>query len=56
VLKDAVAAGGVPSVASSTLGGQIANVTAVSCGAIIDTQRRRRNHVTVYRTPKYAIG
>lgn len=44
------AAGAVPAVASITGGGQIAHVTGASCGSVIDTQRRRKNHVTVQRT------
>lgn len=41
----------VPSVASQTAGGQIAHVTGVSAATVLDTQRRRKNHVTVARSP-----
>lgn len=49
------AAGAVVSVASVTAGGQIAHVTGTSVGTVIDTQRRRKNHVTVSRTPVHAL-
>lgn len=45
-------AGLVPAVASITQGGQIAHVTAVSVSTGIDTQRRRKNHVTLQRSAK----
>lgn len=48
-------AGAVASVASVTGGGQIAHVTAVSAGTPVDTQRRRKNHVTAQRSPKYGV-
>lgn len=54
-LSNCKSAGAVPAVASVTAGGQIANVTGVSVGTVIDTQRRRKNHVTVSRTPVQAI-
>lgn len=40
----------VVAVASTTGGGQIADVTGVSVATVIDTVRRRRNHVTTQRT------
>lgn len=43
-------AGLVVAVASTTGGGQIANVTGVSLATVVDTVRRRRNHVAVQRT------
>jgi hypothetical protein len=54
-LTNCKAAGAVPSVASVTAGGQIAHVTAVSAATVIDTVRRRKNHVTVQRSPAYGI-
>lgn len=54
-LSGMVSDGLVPAVASVTNGGQIAPVTATSAGTVIDTVRRRRNHVTVQRTPKYPV-
>lgn len=38
-------------VASTTGGGQIAPVTGVSVDTVIDTVRRRKNHVTAQRSP-----
>ena len=46
----------VPAVASITNGGQIAPVTAISAATVIDTVRRRRNHVTVQRSDKYPVS
>lgn len=43
------------SVASTTAGGQIAPVTGVSVDTVIDTVRRRKNHVTGHRSPVVAI-
>lgn len=54
-LNGMVQDGLVPAVASVTAGGQIAQVTAVSAATVIDTVRRRRNHVTVQRSPKASI-
>ena len=48
-------AGAVASVASVTAGGQIAHVIGTSCGTVLDTQRRRKNHVTVQRTAIYDV-
>lgn len=48
-------AGLVVSVASTTMGGQIAHVTAVTADNVIDTQRRRRNHVAVVRCPRQTV-
>lgn len=48
-------AGGLVAVASKTGGGQVAAVTAVSVGTVVDTQRRRKNHVTVQRTARHTI-
>lgn len=45
----------VVAVASTTGGGQIADVTGVSVATVIDTVRRRRNHVTTQRTPISAV-
>lgn len=55
VLGGMVTDGASPAVASSTGGGQIAQVTALSGATVIDTIRRRRNHVTVQRTPHSII-
>lgn len=54
-LSNCKQAGAVPSVASVTAGGQIAHVTGASVGTVIDTQRRRKNHVTVARTPVQTV-
>lgn len=48
-------AGLVPAVASITQGGQIAPVTAVSVSTGVDTQRRRKNHVTLQRSSKVTL-
>lgn len=56
LMKQMVGAGSVPAVASRTGGGQIANVTSVSCSTGMDTQRRRKNHVTLQRSDKYSIS
>lgn len=44
------------SVASLTAGGQIAKVTGVSVDTVIDTVRRRKNHVTGHRSPVLPIS
>nr|CRY96141.1 hypothetical protein [uncultured prokaryote] len=44
-----VAAGAVPAVASSTSAGLV-HVTGITVDTVIDTQRRRKNHVTRQRT------
>lgn len=55
VLSGMMTDGCIPAVASITSGGQIAPVTALSAGTVIDTVRRRRNHVTVQRSTKVAV-
>lgn len=55
VLNGMISDGMQPAVASVTAGGQIADVTALSAGTVIDTVRRRRNHVTVQRSAKHSI-
>lgn len=47
-------AGGMPAVASSTSVGLVA-VTGTSCDNVTDTQRRRKNGVTVWRSTIHAI-
>lgn len=46
----------IPAVASVTSGGQIAPVVAITAATVIDTIRRRRNHVSVQRSQKYPIS
>lgn len=55
IMAGLVTAGARPVVASTTGGGQLAPVTAVSMDNVIDTQRRRKNHVTVVRSAKIAL-
>lgn len=45
-----------PGVASTTGGGQLAPVTSLTAANVIDTVRRRRNHVTVTRGQKWPIA
>lgn len=49
-LKAVNDAGASLCVASSTAGGQLAPITGTSCDTIVDTQRRRKNHVTGHRS------
>nr|CRY96160.1 hypothetical protein [uncultured prokaryote] len=48
-------AGAVVSVASTANGGVIAPVTAITCDNVVDTIRRRKNHVTAVRSDPLAI-
>lgn len=46
----------VPVVASVTSGGQLAPITALTADNLIDTQRRRKNHLTPVRTGRHTLG
>nr|CRY96781.1 hypothetical protein [uncultured prokaryote] len=55
IVAGLVTAGSIPVVASVTSGGQLAPVTAVSVDTVIDTIRRRKNHVTSQRSTAVAL-
>lgn len=48
-------AGLQPAVASTTDGGQVVDVTGITVDTVIDTVRRRKNHVTAARSGRVAI-
>lgn len=43
-------------VASTTNGGQLATITDTTCDTIVDTQRRRKNHVTGHRSARHSVA
>lgn len=49
-------AGVTPAVASTESGGTIAEVTALTAATVIDTIRRRKNHVVVQRSARQPIS